>query len=65
MNRFDEFVRERRYLRNVSPATVSWYTHAFHWLPLESPTQDEQRRCVADARKGSEGNRLQRRHPRH
>jgi integrase/recombinase XerD len=41
MNRFDEFVRERRYLHNVSPATVSWYSHAFKWLPSESPTQDE------------------------
>lgn len=41
MNRFDEFIRERQYLHNVSPATISWYTHAFKWLPSESPTQDE------------------------
>src|SRR5450631_2007736 len=39
MSRFTEFTRERRYLHNVSPATVSWYTHAFKWLQSESPTQ--------------------------
>ncbi len=46
MDRFSEFVRERRYLHNVSPATVSWYTHAFKWLPSESPTQDELKNIV-------------------
>ena len=34
---FNDFIRERRYLNNVSPATISWYTHAFKWLPFESP----------------------------
>jgi integrase/recombinase XerD len=41
MNGFIEFTRERRYLHNVSPATLSWYTHALKWLPSESPTQIE------------------------
>lgn len=41
MSRFADFIRERKYLSNVSPATVSWYTHAFKWLPSESPTQAE------------------------
>jgi integrase/recombinase XerD len=41
MSRFSEFIRERRYLRNVSPATVFWYTHAFKWLPSECPTQEQ------------------------
>ncbi len=41
MSRFTDFTRERKYLCNVSPATVSWYTHAFKWLPSESPTQGE------------------------
>src|SRR5215470_16089844 len=26
---FKDFIRERRYLNNVSPPTVSWNTHAF------------------------------------
>ena len=41
MSRFSDFIRERKYLANVSPATVSWYEHAFKWLPSESPTQPE------------------------
>jgi integrase/recombinase XerD len=39
------FIKEREYLHNVSPATISWYTHAFKWLSLcaspEGPLQDE------------------------
>ncbi len=46
MSRFTDFTRERKYLCNVSPATVSWYTHAFKWLPSESPTQGELRGTV-------------------
>jgi integrase/recombinase XerD len=41
MDRFTEFIRERQYLHNVSPATISWYSHAFKWLPSESPTQHD------------------------
>ncbi len=41
MNRFNEFIRERRLLYNVSPTTVFWYSHAFKWLPSESATQAE------------------------
>ena len=43
---FNDFIRERRYLNNVSPDTISWYTHAFKWLPSESPTQDELKATV-------------------
>jgi site-specific recombinase XerD len=43
---FNDFIRERRYLNNVSPATISWYTHAFKWLPSESPTQAELKEAV-------------------
>jgi len=46
MTRFEEFIRERRFLHNVSPATVSWYTHALKWLPNESPTQAELKEAV-------------------
>lgn len=41
MGRFESFIRERKYLHNVSAATVSWYTHALNWLPSEEPTQQE------------------------
>jgi hypothetical protein len=38
---FNDFIRERRHLKNVSPATPSWYTYALKWLPNESPSQTE------------------------
>jgi integrase/recombinase XerD len=46
MNNFESFIRERRYLLNVSEHTVSWYTCALKWLPSESPTQDELKNVV-------------------
>ncbi len=46
MSRFIEFTRERRYLHNVSPATISWYTSALKWLPSESPTQEDLKAVV-------------------
>jgi integrase/recombinase XerD len=46
MNAFATFIRERRYLHNVSDSTVSWYTHALKWLPSESPTQAELKEMV-------------------
>src|SRR5271156_3364670 len=46
MSRFATFIQERRYLKNVSPSTVSWYTHAFKWLPSESPSQEELKDAV-------------------
>jgi hypothetical protein len=39
--KFQQFINERQYLHNVTPATVEWYTHAFKWLNTESPSQDE------------------------
>jgi integrase/recombinase XerD len=39
--RFQQFIRERQYLSHVSPATIAWYTHAFKWMPRESPTQEQ------------------------
>jgi integrase/recombinase XerD len=50
MGRFDDFIRERKYLSNVSPHTVTWYVHAFKWLPSESPTQAELKSMVVRMR---------------
>ena len=50
---FNEFIRERRYLRNVSPSTISWYTHALKWLPNESPSQTELKDTVLRMREKS------------
>src|ERR1700737_2955236 len=38
---FSEFIRERTYLHNVSPATVEWYKHSLKWLRSESPSKRE------------------------
>lgn len=35
---------------NVSPATVSWYTHAFHWMPSETPDDSQLREMVVTMR---------------
>jgi integrase/recombinase XerD len=44
--RFEQFIRERQYLTNVSPATLEWYKHSLKWLPTESPTEDELKGAV-------------------
>jgi integrase/recombinase XerD len=44
--KFEQFIKERQYLHNVSPTTVSWYTHNFKWMPSESPTEDELKAMV-------------------
>lgn len=37
--RFELFIQEKKYLRNVSPATEQWYRASLKWL--RSPTPDE------------------------
>jgi integrase/recombinase XerD len=39
--RFEQFIRERQFLSNVSASTLEWYMHGFKWLPTESPTNGE------------------------
>jgi integrase/recombinase XerD len=34
---FAQFIKERKYLTNVTPATVEWYQQSFAWLCTESP----------------------------
>lgn len=41
LRKLEQFVQERQYLMNISPATVRWYTHNFKWLPSENPTEAE------------------------
>lgn len=36
-----QFIQERRYLSNVSLATVEWYKQSLRWLGTESPTADD------------------------
>jgi integrase/recombinase XerD len=37
---FDDFIRERRYLHNVSPKTIEWYRQSFNWLGRFPLTED-------------------------
>ena len=37
--RYEQFIREKQFLNNVTPATISWYRHCFRWLTTEEPTQ--------------------------
>ena len=43
---FEEFIKERQYLSNVSPATIEWYRHSLKWLPSDSPSTDELKSLV-------------------
>ena len=45
-SRFEQFIRERQYFSNVSPATIEWYRRCLKWLQSESPTQDDLRAAV-------------------
>jgi integrase/recombinase XerD len=38
---FEKFIKERKYLANVTPATIHWYTHAFKWLDTDAPSQED------------------------
>jgi integrase/recombinase XerD len=46
MTRFDQFLKERRYLGNVSERSIEWYKLAFKWLPNENPTDIELKQTV-------------------
>ena len=41
MSNFQQFIRERQYLQNVTPSTVAWYENSFKWLPSASPSQQQ------------------------
>ena len=57
---FSQFIRERQYLLNVSPATVEWYKCSFKWLRSKNPTEDELQDAVMRMRrKGVESHGLQ------
>jgi site-specific recombinase XerC len=35
--RFEQFIQEKKYLTNVSPATCEWYKQNLRWLPNSAP----------------------------
>lgn len=50
MQRFEQFIREQRLLRNVTPATVEWYRNSFRWLSSDSPSQPDLNEAVMNLR---------------
>jgi integrase/recombinase XerD len=44
--RFEQFIRERQYLANVTPATIDWYRNSLRWLRTDSPSQDDLKDAV-------------------
>ncbi len=35
VNTIQQFIKERKYLSNVSPATIDWYEYCLKWMPAE------------------------------
>jgi integrase/recombinase XerD len=44
--RFEQFIRERQYLSNVTPSTIEWYENSLKWLRTESPSQEDLKEAV-------------------
>lgn len=47
---FEQFIRERQYLHNVSPRTIQWYNEAFKWLQSPNPDETALKACVVRMR---------------
>ncbi len=41
MPKFEQFIRERQLLHNVSTATAEWHRQSLAWLKVSSPTQED------------------------
>ena len=41
MTGFEQFIRERKYVTNVSPKTLLWYRASFNHLSTPDPTETE------------------------
>ncbi|MGB9236083.1 MAG: tyrosine-type recombinase/integrase [Terriglobales bacterium] len=50
MNRFEQFLRERTYLSNVSPRTIEWHEQSLKWLTVEQPTECDLKAIVMNMR---------------
>lgn len=47
---FDRFLKERLYLKNVSPRTIEWHEQSLNWLGAEHPTETDLRDFVVRMR---------------
>jgi hypothetical protein len=46
LRHFEQFIRERRFLSNVTSSTLQWYEHSFKWLDTDSPSQEDLKAAV-------------------
>lgn len=44
--KFEQFIKERKFLTNVTPATVEWYRQSLAWLPNPEPSAEELKQTV-------------------
>ena len=44
--RFEQFIRERQFLANVTPATIEWYRNSLKWLHTPAPSQEDLKDAV-------------------
>jgi integrase/recombinase XerD len=49
---FEQFIKERKYLHNVSPRTIEWYEQTFKWLGKFEPTEAGCKAFVIGMREG-------------
>jgi integrase/recombinase XerD len=50
MTGFEQFIQEKTYLQNVTPATIHWYRHAFKKLKNPNPTEQDLKEFVVRMR---------------
>jgi integrase/recombinase XerD len=50
--KFEQFIKERQYVTNVSASTVEWYEQSLKWLNIESPTEADIKAVVMRMRDG-------------
>ena len=43
---FEQFLKERQYVSNVSPRTIEWYKQSLNWLDTESPNDSDLKNFV-------------------
>ena len=44
--KLEQFIKEREYVNNASPATIQWYEQSLCWLNSESSTTEDIRTLV-------------------
>jgi len=47
---FEQFIKERQFISNVSLRTVEWYRQSFAWLDTPEPTNDQLKSLVIKMR---------------